>query len=352
MVGGNRTNRLWEVAQMRRLSLLLAAASILAIAAAVPLLVPRSAAAVDDCRRVNSTGSSPYTCTYTQMEVDWPNTTGPFCSQVGACVNWWMPNGGPGNVDADFSGISNSNGINWYNDLISAMHGWSGQQYNSPWMYQCSGSNCQYAQVHDKWADLGSSTGPGPCASTQVNYDTQQFTITSVTITYNNNANVWWWNGPPGRGHQYNCDAIDVAYHEEGHMEALGHSSDASDIMYWKGGTTETVTHDAQTGLGAIYGAYSGTNGSSSGSGGSSGGSGCGSCQGLSGLPVPWSFFTCGPAASACDVFNGYLAKAWDMSRGVATPNPVSEITPAQCVPVENEYTGWLSCMALYYKPY
>lgn len=299
-----------------------------------------TASAHDDCQNQGNTDGSPWTCGYTQLDPthNWPaDGSSPHCS---VCAWWDMPNGGPGNVDADFTGAyPTGGGIQYYNDLIAAMQDWSGQPYNSPWMYQCSGSNCQYSQIHVGSKDEGGGSSYA-CALTYVYVDSSN-RVTSSTIMFNNDGQTRWWDGPPASG-QSGCDAKATAYHEEGHAFTLGHSSAEGNAMYWQGGA-ESIGGNDQTGLDAIYGPYQGSNGSSSGSGG--GGSGCGTCQALGSHQVSISCDTL--SSTACAILEGYLSKAWDMSQGVSLPNPVSELTGADgCLQYffAGQYAPWLNC--------
>jgi hypothetical protein len=299
-----------------------------------------TASAHDDCRYASTsadyTDGSPWNCNYTQVDSgNWPgSSSSPQCGST--CWFWWMPNGGPGNVDADFTGAyPNASGVDFYNDLPTAMHGWASQTYNSPWMYQCGGSNCQYSQVHVGSKDEGSGRTYS-CGLTYVYADSNTNYVTSATIMLNNNGAVRWVDGPTGS--QGGCDAKSMAFHEEGHVYTLGHSSVNADVMYWGGGDVSTVTGNSQTGLNAIYGPYQGGNGSS-------GGSGCGSCQIDPGFQVPI------PACNGgvCYRLEGYLAKAWDMSQGVSIPNAVSSLIGADgCLQYffAKQYTPWLNCQA------
>lgn len=297
------------------------------------------ASAHDDCQRQGSTNGSPWTCGYTQLDPgrNWPwDGSDPRC---GVCAWWDMPGGRPGNVDADFSGIPNSgNGaVRWNDDLLNAMYAWSGQPYNSPWMYQCGGSNCQYSQVHDGWKDEGWNGNATPCGIAYVYVDSAS-RVTSSTIMYNNNGQLHWWDGPPANG-QYGCDAKSTAYHEEGHVFTLGHSSVASDVMYWGGGDVTSVTGNAQNGLNAIYGPYQGNSNS---------GGGCSSCRFE---PICRSTIDpCNPLGTFD--LEGYLAKAWDLSQGVSLPNPVSYAAPpvGGCMPYwyAEDFTNWSTCAADY----
>ncbi|HXA28463.1 MAG TPA: matrixin family metalloprotease [Candidatus Angelobacter sp.] len=291
--------------------------------------------ALDDCQQKNNTNGSPWTCGFTQLDPNhnWPwDGSAPQCQ---TCAWWDMPGGKPGNVDADFSGIGNSaNGaVRFNDDLINAMYDWASQPYNSPLMYQCSGSNCQYSQIHDGWKDEG-STGSFPCALTYVYVDSSS-RVTSSTIMYNNNGGVRWWDGPPASG-QRGCDAKSIAYHEEGHVYTLGHSSVAADVMYWSGNTVASVTADAQNGLNAIYGPYTGNSG---------GNGSCPNCRTICRMSVD----PCALGGS----FNlqGYLDKAWDMSQGVSLPNPVSYVAPIPaCLSYwyAQDWVNWSQCAEAY----
>ncbi|HXA29435.1 MAG TPA: hypothetical protein VN193_11915 [Candidatus Angelobacter sp.] len=296
-----------------------------------------TASAHDDCKQATSadnTNGSPSACGYTQLDNTWPASgASPFCGS--SCVYWWMPNGGPGNVDADFTGqYPGVSGVNFYQDLLSAMHAWAGQPYNSPWMYQCGGSNCQYSQVHVGSKDEGYDSRFVTCALTYVSNDPNNFQITSSTIMWNNDSQLRWSDGPSGSA----CDAKAISYHEEGHVFSLGHSSTQGNAMYWQGGA-EAIGGNDQTGLNAIYGPYTGGNGS-----GSSGGGGCPNCQTICGA----SEDPCNPGPGTPNVnIEGYLTKAWDMSQGASLPNPVSELTGADgCLQYffAKQYTPWLNC--------
>jgi hypothetical protein len=299
-----------------------------------------TASAHDDCQYASTsaqyTDGSPWNCNYTQIESgNWPgNSSSPQCGST--CWFWWMPNGGPGNVDADFTGAyPNVSGVDFYNDLLTAMHGWGSQPYNSPLMYQCGGSNCQYSQVHVGSKDEGSGRSYS-CALTYVYADSNTHYVTSSTIMLNNNGGVWWVDGPTGS--QGGCDAKSMAYHEEGHVFTLGHSSANADVMYWGGGDVSTVTGNAQTGLNAIYGPYNGHGGSGGGGSGQ-----CPNCQTICGA----SENPCNPGPGGDVSIQAYLTKAWDMSQGVSIPNAVSTLIGADgCLQYffTKQYTLWLNC--------
>jgi hypothetical protein len=305
------------------------------------------AAAHDDCQHTGSTNGSPWTYSYTQDDpwYPWPASGAPQCGTNPApsqCAWWDMPNGGPGNVDADFTGTyPQVSGVNFYDDLITAMHAWAGQPYNSPWMYQCTASanNCQYSQVHLGSKDEGQITQSGNTiiGTCGLTYDytissSSDSRMSSSTIMLNNNSSVNWWDGQPAAG-QYGCDAKATAFHEEGHTFTLGHSSVSGEVMYWGGGDVATVTSAAQRGLNAIYGPYT--------RGGNSCGASCNnSCLGQV------EALLCSTLGGAV----GYYQKAWQMSQGVSVPNPVSIITPSSCEGYGNNYSAWLSCILLYYR--
>lgn len=297
-----------------------------------------TASAHDDCRYASTsadyTDGTPWNCNYTQVDSgNWPGgSSSPQCGST--CWYWWMPNGGPGNVDADFTGAyPNVSGVDFYNDLLTAMHGWASQPYNSPLMYQCGGSNCQYSQVHLGSKDEGSGR-TASCGLAYVNADPNTRNVTSATIMLNNNSAVRWVDGPTGS--QGGCNAKSIAYHEEGHVFTLGHSSVSADVMYWGGGDVSAVTGSAQTGLNAIYGPYNGH-------GGSGGGGACPNCQTICGA----SEDPCNPGPGGDVSIEAYLTKAWDMSQGVAIPNAVSTLIGADgCLQyfVAKQYTLWLNC--------
>jgi hypothetical protein len=209
-------------------------------------------------------------------------------------------------------------------------------------MYQCT--SCSTSEVHDGWKDEGGKDASGQvtCGLTYIWQVDSQNHIEQTTIMYNNNGQAPWWDGPPASG-QSGCDAKATAFHEEGHVFGLGHSSVKADVMYWKGGDVNTVSSNAQTGLNAIYGPYQGQNGSSD-------GAGCGTCQIDPGGSLPVPIPTCnGGALGACNKLEGYLAKAWDMSQGVPYPNPVSELIGADgCLQyfIAKDYTSWLNCQS------
>jgi hypothetical protein len=300
-----------------------------------------TASAHDDCTYVGNgqgAGGTNWTCPYTQLDNgNWPAQSGaPQCG--GTCQAWNTPGGNPGYVPADFTGISNVNGVNFYNDLLNAMYGWSGQDYNSPILYQCDpNSSCQYSEVHDGWKDEswnGASTSCGITYNWQVDSANH---IQQSTIMYNNNSQVRWWDGPPASGTGYGCDAKATAYHEEGHVWGLGHSSDNADVMFWGGSKANTVTANAQTALAAMYGPYHSGNG---------GGGSCPNCQTICGA----SENPCNPGLGAPNL-QGYLTKAWDMSQGVSVPNPASYVAPVPaCLTYwyAEDFANWSLCAADY----
>lgn len=149
----------------------------------------------DDCQNQGSTNGSPWTCGYTQMDPnDWPwDGSAPQCGST--CWAWWMPNGSSGDVPADFSGIGNGNNVKFYDDLINAMYDWAGQPYNSPMMYEDTGCSC--TEVHDGWKDEGGwSNNTTTCAFTSI-WQTSGNNIEQVTIMYNSDSQVEWWDGQP-----------------------------------------------------------------------------------------------------------------------------------------------------------
>ena len=280
--------------------------------------VPASAA--DGCQHTGSTNGSPYTCTYTQLNPysNWPSDgSSPFCNP---CLAWWMPNGGPGDVPAVIQ-QSNMNGVNFYDDARNAMYDWAGQNYNSPWMYECP--NCSSSQIQVTFSAKSMGTG-NVCGQTSVTqFDPNRNIIDYIWAGYN--TDKVYWDGPPRQSG--GCNAKTTAYHEFGHVFGLGHSSDASDIMYWGGNNVVGVTGDAQTGLNAIYGAYQGGN-SNCGSGSS--------CQ----------LICTAATAATCVPLEGYLEKAWSLSQGTPAPNPVTQITSSTCPTAV--FTTWYTCMFLY----
>jgi hypothetical protein len=312
----------------RHIGLLLAAAC--TALGSFTLLGPPAFAA-EDCAQVGTssgTNGTAYTCSYTQLSNPWPGVPGspaspPFCSP---CYTWAIQsNGQPGEVPAS-STITNSNGVKWGDDVTKAMNDWSAQPYRQPWVYYCS---CSQIEIDIAWADLGSGN---VCGQAQVTSADSNNLLIHVQVRLNDDANKYWWDGPPQQSG--GCDAIATAYHELGHaIGTLGHASYEGDAMYWHGGSDQ-IGGDDQQGLLAIYGAYQ------------SSGSGCGahcnsSCIG-----------TVQQALCATSGLSGYWQKAWLMSQGISAPNPVSIITPTQCVQYEYSYYPWAQCMAYYEHPY
>jgi Matrixin len=273
------------------------------------------ASAHDNCQNVGSdkaqSNGSPYYCGYTQIDPykNWPydNQTAPWCS---TCIWWDMPGGQPGNVPAAIH-MNNVSGVNFHDDALSAMYGWGGQPYKSPWMYECTRCSASQIQVTVDADHFGNWCGMAKIVS----WDGAN-RVLSAWAKYN--LDKTYWDGPARQSG--GCNAQQIMYHEIGHVFALGHSSDPSDVMYFNGNNVTSVTAQAQAGLNAIYGPCCGDDG-------------CTQCQVTCQLSAPDS---CGPLMR-------WLDKAWQLSQGTPAPNPVSIITPSVCDPATLHV--WLPCM-------
>jgi hypothetical protein len=299
------------------------------------------AAAKDDCTNVgngNGLNGTAWDCEYDQYgpnSADWPNSpeNDPHC--YSQCYWWNTPNGGPGDVPASIAVVNSNNGqVKFHDDAKGAIYGWGGQPYNSPWMYDCTNNNsCSHAQVTFGAGNYDQNS----CGVGVINSVDSYGRVLSAYANFNSQY-VTYWDGPVPAGHT-GCDAQSTAYHEAGHIFALGHSSDNADVMFWKDSGQASVTHGAQAGLNAIYGPYHDTDDTSG---------GCNSCQTSCPpefqLVIPGHYWN---VPTPCTSLYGYLSKAWSLSQGVSLPNPVSEISPSWCMPyyTSNAMLPWAECV-------
>lgn len=202
---------------------------------------------------------------------DWPNETGdPDCHSYCA---YYLHGSGPQTYSYSNQVNNNGSSVNFNGDMARAIHDWSGQPYNSPWFYDCQCSSGQLMTV-----TVG-PVGNGLCGQGTVTTAWQAYGATndnhivSSMAEYATDSGDPWFDGPPPDTFSGSyCDAQSTAYHEVGHAFGEGHSTYASDVMYYGGGDTAAIDADAQSMLNAIYGPYQGGNGSG-------GGTSCGSCQ-------------------------------------------------------------------------
>jgi hypothetical protein len=132
--------------------------------------------------------------------------------------------------------------------VAQAVNDASNEPYYSPSFREVSGGdwNCQNVSLCITVGHLGSSSsGEQLCAVTNDYGNPINYSV--ITI----NQDVSWFIGNPGAV-AGECSINAIAHHEMGHVLGLGHSSDASALMFWAPNAVNFGS-DEQAGLKAIY---------------------------------------------------------------------------------------------------
>ena len=309
-------------------------------------------------------------CNWTQIDnANWPsNSQSPNCTQYCA---WYIGGYGHGNCqwyqwtdNVNYSDFPNTSGVDFDGAADKEIKQWGAEPYCSPGWGKCQGCSGDMLTVRDANEPDPSWCGTGN-ALTAWNVNGQQYDnhVVSSYLEYNNHVGGTWYPGPPTNSGFF-CDVYAIAAHEAGHAMTEGHASlNSADIMYWGGGgTDDKIDGDATAMLNSVYGPYHQNGGSGSGGGCSGCNSmACPQVPAVTAANVPPGATVIDPAGdvnnalwAVCGTSNlyidGYYAKAWDASQGVALPNAAWYITQAEnklCWPyvVQKQLVPWANCL-------
>jgi hypothetical protein len=353
------------VATLRRHSLSMVVALCMAVAT-VGMMPASQAMANQSCSQApdsSYTGNgTPWDCNWTQINNNnWPaNSQSPDC---GNQCSWYV--GGYGHGGCTWYSWTDNvtysvSGIDFNGAADRAIKGWSALPYCSPGWVKCQGCSGDMLTVQDANEADPNACGMGWTVTAWQNggqqYDNH---IVSSTLEYNNSSSGTWSPGPPDQTGIW-CDVIHIALHEGGHAMGEGHSTiNNQGTMYWGGNVQESIDGDAEAMLNSVYGPYHNN-------GGAGGGGGCNGCS--MACPQAPSLTTAAtssvdPTATvnqtlwvACGTsgpyINGYYAKIWDLSQGVALPNAAWYVMQAEnraCLfyLTREQLMPWIHCMGL-----